>query len=159
MVSNEYAASQIRRIRLPTASTRAGGRSSGLPRVVLAFRRLEHMAGEVLSIPDPYRRTNAERRIERCPNCGGATKIRRNDQRVIWPRITSNLAPPFSRYAMEEVWTCVVCDESMIEIHVFEESDRQDRDPADVRLVYPDSYSACLLRSSHVVPAVIGKAT
>lgn len=40
---------------------------------------------------------------------------------------------------MEEVWTCVVCDESMIEIHVFEESDRQDRDPVDVRLVYPDA--------------------
>lgn len=96
------------------------------------------MAGEVMSMPDRYRRTNAEMKVEHCPNCNGPTKLLRNDQRVVWPTITSNLAPPLTRYVMEEVWTCVVCDKSMIRLLVFGESNQQERDPQEVRGVYPD---------------------
>lgn len=86
-----------------------------------------------------FRPTDTGRMIKRCPNCGRETKLQRNDQRVVWPKITQNLAPPHTPYALEEVWTCVLCDKSMIEIHVFEESDRQDRSAVEVRFVYPNS--------------------
>jgi hypothetical protein len=101
-------------------------------------RKLVAMPSEFLSFPDRYRQTDAEVKVEHCPNCDGPTKLRRNDRRVVWPRITPNLAPAFTRYVVEEVWSCVVCDMSMIQLLIYGASDKQERDPEEVRVVFPD---------------------
>jgi len=96
------------------------------------------MASELLGMIDHYRRTDDEMRVEQCPNCNGPTKLRRNDRRVVWPLITENLAPPLTPYATEEVWTCVVCDQSLVRLLVFGRGDVQERDPDEIRILYPD---------------------
>ena len=49
----------------------------------------------------------------------------------MWPIISSNLAAPFTRYVVEDVWSCVVCDRSMIRLLVNGVGDNQERDPED----------------------------
>lgn len=101
-------------------------------------RMLTRMPSETLMSPDFYRRTDLEMMVDHCPNCDGPSKLKRNDYRIIWPLIMDNRAPPFTPYVMEEAWTCVVCDKTMIRILIFGQGDEQDRQPIETRLIYPD---------------------
>lgn len=96
------------------------------------------MSSKIISWPDKYRGHSAEKLIDSCPNCDGPTRVQRHDQRLIWPVLTENTAPPLTQYVREEVWRCLVCQKSMTEIHVYEESDSQSRSPAYSKLIYPD---------------------
>lgn len=72
------------------------------------------MASEIISRPDKYgRRRDASHPIDPCPNCGRASAVGRSDCRVIWPKVTENVAPPPTPYVLEEVWTCIHCDRSL----------------------------------------------
>ena len=82
-------------------------------------------------------RYSAETLVERCPNCLRDTKVRRIDQRLIWPHLTENLAPPLTAYAVEEVWTCLRCDRVFVNLKVFEDGSEQSREPIKEVVVYP----------------------
>ena len=99
---------------------------------------LTRMPSETLMSPDFYRRTDLEMKVDHCPNCDDPSKLNRNDYRVIWPLIVDNRAAPFTAYVMEEAWTCVLCDKTMIRILIFDEGEDQSRQPTEIRLIYPD---------------------
>jgi Domain of unknown function (DUF4145) len=88
--------------------------------------------------PDRYGRTDQQRFVDACPNCGGPSRLVRNDDRIVWPKITSNRAPLLKPYVSEEVWTCVVCSQSMLRLVIYDQGDNQDRDPVELREVWPD---------------------
>ncbi len=95
------------------------------------------MAAEIMGVPDRYRRYDAEEPIDACPNCGQSSRLRRHDRRVVWPKITHNLAPLFDPYAMEEVWECLLCKKSMIIVRTFEAGENQEREPVAASILYP----------------------
>ena len=67
-------------------------------------------------------------------------KLRRIDQRLIWPELTENLAPPSRDYALEEVWRCVICDATTVVINHFpSRTGEQFRQPDQLTQVYPVS--------------------
>lgn len=76
--------------------------------------------------------------VDHCPNCDGPSKLKRNDYRIVWPLIVDNRAAPLTPYVMEEAWTCVVCDKTMIRLLIFDEGENQGREPTETRLIYPD---------------------
>ena len=95
------------------------------------------MSTEIVNWPDKYRKYSSEIGIDSCPNCSDRTRIQRHDQRIIWPVLTENLAPPLTPYVVEEVWRCVLCKRSMTQLLIYGESDTQRRNPVTTRLVYP----------------------
>src|ERR1035437_9789636 len=88
-------------------------------------------------VMNAHNRFSAEKRVERCPNCLNPSKLRRNDYRIVWPLYTTNVTPRLTSYTIEEVWTCVVCDKSALELCIFSFGIDQERPPDEVRTIYP----------------------
>lgn len=85
--------------------------------------------------PDFFRRSDMEMMVDHCPNCDGPSKLQRNDYRIIWPLIIDNRAAPLTPYVMEEAWTCIVCDKTMMRLLIFGEGEEQNRQPIESRLI------------------------
>ncbi|MHB8665518.1 MAG: DUF4145 domain-containing protein [Acidimicrobiales bacterium] len=96
------------------------------------------MAHEVLQGFGMYKR-RYEQRPDRCPNCERDTSLARRDSRLVWPDISENLVLPMGACVMEDVWSCTYCDQTLIELRLYEVDHDAGSDvaPSGVRLVWP----------------------